>query len=360
MSAEIRLFLTALAEADKASCPEEQAAEYAATLAQTLRRGHRRAVVVLLGQVRVRRVPDALAVIAVAAWPYLLTLLVLPFVPDSLRLGPKGHLFGVMQATICGVMLMCARLGWSTAENAVPTVAGLLASSPDRHRFADWFAQTLALPRQLAVAAVGVMFTLFPTYLAFGAQPLVYLPAAWTGFLGGTVLYWLFTNAQVPFRIQRCRTLRLSWIDPAHTPGIVTLCKTYAIVSAGVGAGVLLAEASAAAVSFAEEGSDQFFNLFVYGFPVLAAFTALYVGALPFFVLGRIVRSYQKETYRVLMRQIADPPEELTHRPELKDTLETYKHFTTLRTLPIRTWAIMQYAAGILASLIILFIQQHA
>jgi hypothetical protein len=60
------------------------------------------------------------------------------------------------------------------------------------------------------------------------------------------------------------------------------------------------------------------------------------------------------------MRQIADPPEDLTHRPELKDTLETYKHFTTLRTLPIRTWAIMQYAAGILASLIILFLQQLA
>jgi hypothetical protein len=358
MSTEIRLFLAAMADADMASCPEEQAAGYTAALAETMRRGHRRAVVVALGRVRVRRVPDAVAVLAVAAWPYLLELLALPFTPDSARLGPKGHLFGVMQAAICGVMLMLARLGWSLAENAVPSVAALLASSPDRQGFADWFARTLRLPRQLVPAAAGVVFTLIPTYLAFSTQPLVYLPAAWTGFLGGNVLYWLFTNANVPLRIRRCRTLRLSWIDPAHIPGIVDLCKSYAIVSAGVGLGVLLTEASA--VSLAGGIHGELFSLFVYGFPIFAAFTALYVGALPFVVLGRIVRGYQKQTYRSLMRQIADPPEELTHRPELKDTLETYKHFTTLRTLPIRTWAIMQYVAGIIASLVVLFIQQHA
>jgi hypothetical protein len=34
----------------------------------------------------------------------------------------------------------------------------------------------------------------------------------------------------------------------------------------------------------------------------------------------------------------------------------TYKYFKALRILPIKSWAILQYVAGIIASLIVFFV----
>jgi hypothetical protein len=58
------------------------------------------------------------------------------------------------------------------------------------------------------------------------------------------------------------------------------------------------------------------------------------------------------------MTQVAEPPENLAHRQDLKDVFETYKYFKALRTLPIKSWAITQYVAGIVASLVVYFVQQ--
>jgi hypothetical protein len=371
MSAEtpqaLRGFLQAMTEADQASCPPQLCAEFAATLNGVMRSGRRRAVIVSLGRLplpkfagRYRAIATGLLLTFVASWPYLLVLVAGPFLPRWAELGPRGQLYGVLQSVICAVMLVLAQLGWTLAESFVPSVAGLLAASPDREGFARWLARTLRLPRQLVPSAAAMVFTIVPTYLTFrmhgGTALLVYLPSAWTGFLGGNVLYWLFCAAGVPFRIRRCRNLRLTWIDPAHTPGIVSLCKVYILVSAGVGVGVLLTELSA--IAFSSEESHPLLNLFIYGFPVFAALTALYVGAQPIITLGRTVRLYQKQIFGPLMTQVAEPPENLAHRQDLKDVFETYKHFKALRTLPIKSWAIMQYVAGIVASLVVYFVQQ--
>lgn len=369
MSAEaplaLRGFLQALTDADQASCPPGRWAEFTAALAGIMRRGRRRAIIVSLGRLPPKSAGGhaartALLLAFVASWPYLLMLAVGPFLPRWVQLGPKGHLYGILQSVICAAMLVLARLGWTLAEGFVPSVAGLLAASPDREDFARWLARTLRLSRQLVPSAAGVVFTVVPTYLAFrmngGTALLVYLPSAWTGFLGGDVLYWLFCAAGAPFRIRRCRNLRLTWIDPACTPGIVSLCKIYILISAGVGIGVVLIEVSAIALSSQE--SSPLLELFIYGFPLFAALTAIYVGAQPLVTLGRTVRLYQKQAFGPLMTQVAEPPEHLAHREDLKDAFETYKYFKALRTLPLRSWAILQYVAGIVASLIVYFVQQ--
>jgi hypothetical protein len=88
-------------------------------------------------------------------------------------------------------MLVLARFGWTMAEGFVPSGGRSPGGLTDREGLARRLARTAHLPRQMVPSAAAMIFTVVPTYLAFrmngGTALLVYLPSAWTGFLGGNV-----------------------------------------------------------------------------------------------------------------------------------------------------------------------------
>jgi len=52
------------------------------------------------------------------------------------------------------------------------------------------------------------------------------------------------------------------------------------------------------------------------------------------------------------------PPAELLRHKELDDLFKVYTRYRSLKLLPIRTGAVLQYVSGILASLIVFVVQQ--
>ncbi|WP_067814824.1 hypothetical protein [Actinomadura kijaniata] len=353
-----------LVEADRSSCAPEQRALFRYELARAIGAGYGRVLLLRIarpvpvrGAVRGPAVRAFLRLAALGAWPYAVTTAI------GANMTVRSHLYGALLSVVCTLMLAMAWAGWRYAERSAAPVGEMLCTSPDAEAFVSWLGRTQRLAPQLACSLAGLGLGVCSAYANFsrpggtGTSALVsYLPAAWAGFLGGGVLYWIFVLARVPLRLRRAAHLRLSWLDPAHTPGIARLCTCYVLVSTGLGAGVVMIEA--AGVAIATGRSPRLLDAFVFGFPVFAAALALYAGVQPFWTMSRIVRSYQQEAFGPLLTQVARPPHALLFDPALREALETYRSLRALRTLPVRTWAILQYVTGILASLIIFFLQE--
>ncbi|MEU5883752.1 hypothetical protein [Spirillospora sp. NPDC047279] len=360
----------ALVAADLATCPPEQRSLYAYALCSLMRDGYDRVILLRLARpVPVRTAPvltaaRTMALLALtASWPYLTNLAAGALAPGSGLGTTRGHLYGALLSTGCAMMLAMAWAGWRLAERGAADVADMLCASPEREEFRRWLEGTLGFGRQVMCGMAGTVTGIVAAFFdlsrpggngtAFG---LVYLPAIWTGFLGGMVLYWVIVAARTPHRLRRCRQLRLTWLDPAHTPGVVRLCTCFVLVAAGLGIGVITLEL--AAVAAAAQDPPLSLRVFLYGFPVGAALLAGYAAVLPFVMLSRVVRAYQADVLGTLMTQVAAPPERLLLDKGLREAAEAYRTLRSLRTLPVRTWAILQYVTGIVASLLIFFIQQ--
>ncbi|MFG2001903.1 hypothetical protein ACGFNU_22395 [Spirillospora sp. NPDC048911] len=359
-----------LVEADLATCPPERPSLFAHDLCTVMRQGYDRVLLLRLARpVPVRGGPRwtaarAMALLALtASWPYAVNLAARFFVPDATFHSVRGHLYGGLLSLTSALMLAMAWAGWRYGERSAPAVAEMLCVSPDRHDLRRWLAGTLGVTRQVVCGLAGMTAGTVGAYIDLSrpggntpAYVLAYLPAMWTGFLGGGVLYWVTIAALAPHRLRRCRNLRLTWMDPAHTPGIVRLCACFALIAAGLGFGVITLEL--AAVATTAQNAPLSLRLFVYGFPIGAVLLALYAAVLPFVMLSRVVRAYQAEALGTLMTPVAAPPERLLLDKGLKEAAEAYRTLRAQRTLPVRTWAILQYVTGIVASLIIFFIQQ--
>lgn len=212
----------------------------------------------------------------------------------------------------------------------------------------------------LAAAAAGVY--LLVAAFAHATTPvdpsvMLCVLSGWLGFLGGTVLYWLVAVAEVPRLLLRCRDLRMTWIDPAHTPAIENLCRLYAYVAAGLAFGVVISEVAVA--FFAESQRSVVADTIVLAFPVLAAAIALYVGIQPYVTISRVVRRHVDVILHPALAQMASPPGHLLTTVGFEDFTKTYQYFRSLKRLPIKTANLVQYFAGIMASLLIYFLQNY-
>ncbi|KAB2352685.1 hypothetical protein [Actinomadura rudentiformis] len=360
----------ALVAADLASCAPGERSLFVHDVCSMIRQGYDRVVLLRLARpVPMREGPRPTAVRAVlllaltSGWPYGLNVVAGSFSSDMALHGPRGHLYGALLSLSCALMLTMAWVGWRYAERNAPPVAELLCASPDRDDIVRWLDRCQGRGRQIACGLAGAVIGVVGAFVDLNRSGghdvsflLAYLPAMWTGFLGGGVLYWVTVTAWVPHKLRRCRNLRLTWMDPAHTPGIERLCTCFALVAAGLGFGVITIELSA--VAAAADDPPLALRLFLYGFPVGAALLALYAAVLPFVTLSKVVRAYHVEALGTLMTPVAAPPERLLLDKELKEAAEAYRALRSQRTLPVRTWAILQYVTGIVASLIIFFIQQ--
>ncbi|MEU8123405.1 hypothetical protein AB0C21_32220 [Spirillospora sp. NPDC049024] len=120
--------------------------------------------------------------------------------------------------------------------------------------------------------------------------------------------------------------------------------------------GVLIAELSTVAVTSDRPG--PLMQAFFVGFPVLAVVTALYVGVQPYITLAHLVRRHIDTIVDPLMAQTHRPPGHLLLSEDLGSAVQAYTHFRTLRRLPVKTATLLQYVTGILASLVVFFVQR--
>ncbi|WP_433432663.1 hypothetical protein [Nonomuraea sp. CA-141351] len=344
---------------------------FADRLAETLEQGYRRAMIVSLARRMAALLPGArvnwftasVSVLAMASWPYLADLALVFVAPDQAFDNVPTTVYIMSTTVVCAAMLALAWGAWRHAEKLVAPLGDLVADSPEREKLIGWLHRWMRVSGQLlsafagaAVSTMMLVLTALQPGDAIEPNAAVYLHNCWMGFLGGNTLYWLITVADLPLRLRTYTQLRLAWIDPAGTSAIVRLCHCYALVSAAMALGVVSIEA--AAIVLASQNSGPYLDAFLLGFPVLAAGIALYVGVQPYVTLSRMVRRHLDEVISPLMAPAGSPSDALARVGWSEEDLKAYAHFGTLRTLPIRTAAILQYVLGILASLIVYFLQQ--
>lgn len=362
-----------IGELRRSAARERDADDHAAVargLYDVLRVGHRRvpllAVPALFQRVlpqRDARLAGAVSILIVGAWPFLLNAILLAAGADIAYGTRLSLLYAGVEASIAVAMLALALACWQFAENLVPDVADLLASSPERHSLAAWInRRTRPLP-QLVSALVGCVACVLLIKIVVGnshrgveAGLSLYAMCGWLGLLGGCTIYWLYVVGGIPRRLHRCSGLRMAWLDPAHTPAIVKLCRMYGLVAAGMFFGVIATEL--AGIIVVGEKAPAALRLIVLGFPVFAAVTALYVGAQPYLYLSLIVRDRIDVILGPLLSGQGSPPPALLALGDLEESLIAYAHFRGLRRLPVRMGVVLQYMTGILASLIVYFLQQ--
>lgn len=341
-----------------------------ADLYEFVERGRSRVLAVLLARLiavalpgPVRPVTAALSVVVMGMWPFLIALAAAAGPAANPLRGATGLLFSLATSVVCVVMLASAWTAWRWTAQLAGSISDLLAVSPDRGSFVAWLTGRLRPLTQLVACAGGAGLAVGMVYAVSHQQAdsvsvsvWIYLISAWTGVIGGDVVYWLYTAAEIPPRLHRFEALQMAWIDPAHTPAVVQLCRVYNRVAAGTGLGVILIELCLLAVTSDQPGRPM--AMFVVGFPLFAVATALYVGVQPYITLSHLVRKHIDTIVDPLMAQMAHPPGELLLHKDLEGAFRSYGHFRTLRRLPVKTALLLQYVTGVFASLIVYLIQQ--
>lgn len=359
--------LRRLAAIDRRGLPDATAAD---DLNRFAAEGRTRVVVVLLASAiarippgRVSALTAAVSVLVMAAWPYALGLTVGRLVEDDPLRGETGRLLLLATTVTTVLMLGLSWYAWRWTAVLAEGVSDLLAASAERRAFLGWLRTRCRLVPQFAAGTVGAVLTALLVYAmshqntdSVAVSAWIYVSCAWTGFIGGGVVYWLYTLAEVPLRLHRCGDLQMAWLDPAHTPAIVQLCRVYARVAMATAVGVLVAEVST--VSMTSDHPGPLMEGFYVGFPVLSVVTALHVGVQPYFTLAHLVRRHIDTIVDPLMAQTHRPPGHLLLSQDLPGAFQAYSHFRTLRRLPIKTATLLQYVTGIVASLAVFFVQR--
>ena len=99
-------------------------------------------------------------------------------------------------------------------------------------------------------------------------------------------------------------------------------------------------------------------QVFIALFPVLAAFITLYVGVYPFILLAKLVRAELDKTLAPFMAGASARSDEWGVSPGFPEVMASYQYFRSLRVLPIRVSALVQYVTGIIASLFVFMVQR--
>jgi len=334
-------------------------------LTTVLRKGYDQALPVLIARIVSKNLHSdqpgvvALSTVASGTWPLIINLILWALFPQWAYREFPNNLFALVGIPICITMLAAGLLSWRMAITVSPSVIELVPSSEDRAKLANWLDRRLGILPQVLAAAIGLISAVAALVVAIGynsAEPSLILLLAWLGFCGGATLYWLLAAAEFPLRLLRCRYTKMTWIDPATTPGIRHLCALYSWVAGATALGLIASEVGTILV-FRGRYSPAV-QAFILAFPVVAAILALYAGVQPFVSLSRLVRRHLDRILEPLLVQPADLPAHWLTAAGLDDVTRTYQYFRSLRRLPVRTGVLVQYVAGIIASLIVFFVQQ--
>lgn len=272
----------------------------------------------------------------------------------------------VLLGTINGGMFAAAVLAWKFALLRAPTLDELLEPCVERESLIGVITaglrhrNQLTLPVALALVPWIALAADSSTWLHSPTGILVLLNSTWSLALLGSVSYWLFVPPILVIRLRKCREVRLRWNDPAHTPGIRTLCEGYAYPA------VFLALAAFAVTVPGVIHHPVFGNLlpFLWAWLVILA---LWVGLATQLSVYLIVRRFK---LRVLDDLAADGHGLMLaeHQSrglgalvrkdqELGAVLSVYGSVTSAPGLPYGTALVVQYIAAIIGSLVAFLLQ---
>jgi hypothetical protein len=250
--------------------------------------------------------------------------------------------FGIADA----LMLLAAVTLWTFGAERLYLVDAILEKSPNRVSVTRWLARAMDHRQQLRLPLVGA--TLGPIYLAATQHQLIpivevgptsFLMTSWTGFIGGSVVYWLWVVPGAARKIYRCPQLSLRWHDPASTPGLRVIGEGMFLSALFLLAGV---------VTISMLGFCAIL-LLLYFFFALSVATCLRLTAVPFYWIWRIATRAKARTLSYISAQLDFPNlYALVKLPSvINELIGVYRAVATSQDLPFSTAAMVQYAAAL-------------
>ncbi len=179
-----------------------------------------------------------LLLIIVSCWPLILnSFFKLTFTP--LYLGYlNANIWLVSFGLIDALMLFSAFTAWNYLIDNASDIDEILTTSDNRANPIKWIDRWLSSKRQMVLPLFGALAS--PIVLGFVHSSVSkhlpvglvsYLAISWTGFVGGSVLYWLWVVPGLPRQLALAGNLNLRWYDPSSTPALRTVARSLGIAS---------------------------------------------------------------------------------------------------------------------------------
>lgn len=302
------------------------------------------------------------ALLVLAEWPLLLNVLLM-FIAGDLAVNDTASLawmggLGIVDA----VMLVAATTAWQFVSNRTDLIEELVADPVDRLAIGQWLRRRLALKSQIVVPMVATILS--GAFLLLVERDLVrlmqvglasYLVVCWTSFIGGNVVYWLWTGTGLPKRICVSPSVRLRWHDPGGTPGLRVLADGCALsaVLLLVGTVVISVLTFLLPQTYEIKAISVIFDIFF----ALCVASAVRVGVLPYVWIWRMSVDHRRTALAVISAQIGDQvPQRLTAQQQ--EWIEVYSSVANMSPLPFTTNAVIQYGAIFTGAIIAYFVGQ--
>jgi hypothetical protein len=292
------------------------------------------------------------------SWPLLLNLVLMAVSGEHALTTLHANAWVVALAFVNTMMLFTFWRLWWMLHGSCSDLEEMLRNSVTSGPLPAWFSRVMGVWRQVIVPAVLVPLACLLLALAQPAianrleiGPVSYVSVAWTAFIGASGCYWLVMLAELGRRMLRVKDLNLVWHSPASTPGIARLSLGYTVGTAGILAVAVGVELLALQVS--TYGDSPVLRTISLVLPFAAALAALVFGILPHWWLYLAVRDARRRVLKQLSPLINGPS--LSGSRQIAETTERVNLYRLVETspgLPFSTTSMVEYSAGVLATLI--------
>jgi hypothetical protein len=258
-------------------------------------------------------------------------------------------------------MLASAWGAWHFFSAAAPDIDDLISTSTQGASLKHWLRNRIRLRIQIPVIVLSISLAVILTILASKVTEIratSYMSSVLMALIGGNVCYWLYTVAELSFRLHFCKPLKLNWFDPARTPAILRMCDCYSFTAGALVAGVVCVEAFAVLIP-TRNGSTAIASLAVI-FPIFAAITALCVGVQPYISVYLLVKHAKNRTLDEIATLITTSAPTALKRKKVVELVTIHRDISNQPCLPIGIPSVVQYSAAILGTLAAYFLQKYA
>lgn len=255
-------------------------------------------------------------------------------------------------------MLSGALVAWSFAASRLHEIDAILSTSPNRDEVPLWLARAMSYRRQLVLPLFGAVTA--PLYLLIVSRSVSatvsvafpsYLMAAWMGFVGGSVLYWIWVTPTMAKLLHTSTNLTLRWHDPASTPGLRLLADGYSIAAVFLLAGVLALAGFAfvpAPILHNPRASVLLLALFA-----VAVATSVRLALVPFYWIWSTANRHKRRAMALIASRV--PALDMATDGQRQDAeywLRLYQYVARTPALPFNTAATVQYGAALAGAVV--------
>jgi hypothetical protein len=304
-----------------------------------------------------------LVLMAAANWPSIVNLSLIWAHPRWAAAHARAPLWFLGLGATAALTIVAAQAAWAFGGDRLHMVEEILEHSPQRVQVNAW------LLRQMAYQSILPIFGVVagPIFLYMVRQqlsrivevaPPSYIMVAWTSFLGGHVLYWLWAATGLPKQLARSTCLSLRWQDPAGTPGIRVLADAYGLSSLFLLLGVIALGGLGFLVPRTTSVGPILTLLYIF-FAVSVA-TSLRVGLIPLCWIWQITIREKRRSLTRINARLPLPFGRQHVTASVKDWLELYQAVKDAPALPFSTVALVQYSATMVGTIVAFIIGQVA